>query len=479
MSGFVLGDDPGYADLATQIIHGHYPFLCDTCVFAFRYVLLECIAASLKLFGYSELSFVLPILLSSLACIYLSYELAKHFFDHQTGILAALLLAVFPMDLVNATTLTNDIMLGMMLALSLLLFLKAMERKGRAGMALFALSGVVLAAAVGVKINSLPVIGLLLLIAFYKQRQGEKLNYRGLAVFFAAWILVQSAFCIGYYVKTGDFLAYTHAELNFNNRLNPSGFQNTTASLIAALLYYPNLMMCLAAEGHPGYTFYPYGFFYPVLLLGLMYFSFKGDKKVFIPLLWFGYIFLMMEFTPLKIYPYYQPIHRLPRFLSIINIPTVLIIAYFLRCLFRESFLNKAVPAAIIAMLVVTSIHQSYRTSYFYNDCLKDARAAYAIIKNMDYSEIATDQEMKNYLLFFSGYKHRSKIKSFEFDHPKFPEKSLVILGGARRPDMDPGYTLKYVESVLPRKDWVLVREIKGKPEVWRLSDLVIYKVER
>jgi hypothetical protein len=37
---FVLGDDPTYADNALMITQGHYPPMCEVCVFAFRPLLL-------------------------------------------------------------------------------------------------------------------------------------------------------------------------------------------------------------------------------------------------------------------------------------------------------------------------------------------------------------------------------------------------------------------------------------------------------
>ena len=74
-AGFVLGDDPAYADNALRITQGHYPPLCDVCVFAYRPLLLFPVALSLKYLGWSEFTFVLPILLASLISIYLIFAL--------------------------------------------------------------------------------------------------------------------------------------------------------------------------------------------------------------------------------------------------------------------------------------------------------------------------------------------------------------------------------------------------------------------
>ena len=176
--GFALGDDPNYADRVYAIIEGYYPSLCKTCVFAFRPILLFFTALPLKYFGWSEFSFILPVLLSSLISICLIYALGKFLFDQKTGLLAAFCLAIFPLNIVHATTMSNDIMLSMLMALSMLLFLKGLEAHGKKTVVYLTLSGFVLGVSVGVKINALPVVGLFILIALLNRWQKRNLDMR-------------------------------------------------------------------------------------------------------------------------------------------------------------------------------------------------------------------------------------------------------------------------------------------------------------
>ncbi|MBW2552846.1 MAG: glycosyltransferase family 39 protein [Deltaproteobacteria bacterium] len=475
--GFALGDDPNYADRVYAIIEGHYPSLCKTCVFAFRPILLFFTALPLKYFGWSEFSFILPVLLSSLISIYLIYALGKLLFDQRTGLLAAFCLAIFPLNIVHATTMSNDIMLSMLMALSMLLFLKGLEEHGKKTVVYLTLSGFVLGVSVGVKINALPVVGLFILIALLNRWQKKEFRYE-VVFFLLSWLIVQALFSIVYYIKTGDFLAHVHAEINFDKEYNPSSFINKTCYLKDALLYYPKHMLSIVSEGHPGYTFYPYGFFYPVFLLAIVFFLFRREKKVVIPLIWFSYLFLMMEFTPLKFSPYYQPIHRLIRFLSIVSIPALLVTAYFFKKLFEGRILAKLVFLLLIIGLFVTSLHQAYRKSYFYRDCMSDGRKAYDLIKHMPCKQVITDWEMKKVLLFYRKLdNNKIKVKSFERDRIQFLDGSIVIFGGARRPDMYPGYPTEFVKSTPPKSNWVEIYEVKGKEEMWRERNLVIYKI--
>jgi 4-amino-4-deoxy-L-arabinose transferase-like glycosyltransferase len=475
-SGFVLGDDPSYADDARMISDGRYPPLCDLCVFSFRPVLLYSIGLSLKWLGWSEFNFVLPILLSSLISIYLIYRLAELLFDKHTGLLAALLLSVYPLEVVHATTMSNDIMLGMLVALSMLLMLKGLKGRGWMAALCFASAGASLGIATGVKINAIPIIGLFVLIGLYSSWK-ERRFCKGMIIFLISWVLVQAVFSAVYYLKTGDYFAHIHAELIFNKKFNPSGFANSAASLKDALLYYPRYMLCLKAEGHPGYEFYPYGLVYPVFLLGVLYLMYKREEKAIIPLIWFAYLLLMMEFTPLRISPYYQPIHRLIRFLSIISIPALLVVAYFVRQLFRKRLVGKTLALLLIIGLFATSLHQAYRKSYFYADCMSDARKAYAIIGHMPYKRVITDHEMKVALIFHNQLNNRDRFKSFECDKPQFSNDSLVILGGARRPDIHHQYVDTFVRSTKPQTNWVKIGEVEGKKEAWRKSNLVVYRI--
>jgi len=475
-SGFVLGDDPNYADDARTILDGSYPPLCDLCVFSFRPVLLYAISTSLKWLGWSEFNFVLPILLSSLISIYLMYRLAELLFDRNTGLLAALLLTVYPLDVVHATTMSNDIMLGMLVGLSMLLLLKGFTDIGWKSLLSSAAAGTALGIATGVKINAIPIIGLFVLIGLYCSWK-ERRFCKGTMVFLISWVLVQAVFSAVYYLKSGDYFAHIHAELIFNKKFNPSGFANTAAALKDALLYYPRYMLCLKAEGPPGYEFYPYGVVYPVFLLAVLYLMYKRDAKAIIPLIWFAYLFLMMEFTPLSISPYYQPIHRLIRFLSIISIPVLLVVAYFVRQLFHNRLVEKTVAVLLIIGLFSTSLHQAYRKSYFYADCMSDARKAYDIIRHMPYKRVITDHEMKVALIFHNHLNNRDRFRSLECDKPQFLSDSLVILGGARRPDIHHLYADNLVRSTKPQTNWVKIGEVEGKKESWRKSNLVIYRI--
>src|SRR5689334_3121216 len=106
-SGFVLGDDPAYGTMVRGLLTQGYPIAEGTNVFASRPLLLGFAAASIKLLGWTEAAFVLPVLLASLTGVACAYFLATQLVDRTAGLLSAAALSLFPLDVVYSTTMAN------------------------------------------------------------------------------------------------------------------------------------------------------------------------------------------------------------------------------------------------------------------------------------------------------------------------------------------------------------------------------------
>ena len=355
-----MGDDPGYANYAATILKGTYPPLCDTCVFSFRPVLLFSIASCLKIFGWNQFSFILPILISSIVSICIIYLIGKLLFDKATGLLAAFLLTIFPLNLVHSTTMTNDIMLSFLIATSVLFFMKGLMGERKREVLYFSLSGFVLGIAIGVKINSLVIILFYFIVLVFDGIKNRRFKKNAFFLF-AVWLFVQSIFCFVYYLKTKDPFAHIHTEMIFNNKYIASDYVNNWLYLKNILLYYPRYMFGILKEGHYGYTFLPYGYFYFVLPIAIFYLIIKRDKKAALPLFWLIYLFLIMEFAPLRITPYYQPIHRLPRFIEIITFPSLLLLSYCLKDAYQRNIFLKLFSLITEISLTFTSLYHAHK----------------------------------------------------------------------------------------------------------------------
>ncbi len=479
-SGFVLGDDPAYADFVSQIIQGPYPHIGIRSVFTCRPIVLYSIALPVYLFGWFDWSFVLPILLASLACTVIAYLAGNKLSGPLAGILAALAFMTFPLDAVHATTLSNDILLSAFIwggALFLLFSYNNYDKKSY--LLLSAVSGFIVGAAVAIKLNAVVAPAIFMMILFWvllgRLRAG---GYKTLTCWFVGWIAANIILCLFLYSKSGDFLAHYHAEMRFNLDYNPSGYFVGKGSLMRFLLYYPKLILGISKEGHQIYQFMPYGYFFLCFFLSLPLTFMNRFKKLRLPAFLALVYMIIMEFAPLKLTPDYVPIHRLPRFLHIASIPAAVAIGIAFTVLITMK--NRAIKIftwmGVIA-LVITSLYWSYIKSSFYKDCSYDQRWAWELVKDASAQKIVTDNEMRNYLMFRSGFQPSARIDNPKNMPKSVPLNSLVILGGARRPDVYPGFADNWYRRRQP-DDWLLLSEAQFPLKPWRLSNLKIYQVQ-
>lgn len=83
---------------------------------------------------------------------------------------------------------------------------------------------------------------------------------------------------------------------------------------------------------------------------------------------------------------------------------------------------------------------------------------------------------MCDYLMFRAGYQPSFQTSSLKQLPQSISQDSLVILGGARLPDMLPGYVDDWYKN-RDINDFHLVAEAPFPLTPWRLSKLRIYKV--
>ena len=475
-SGFVMGDDGSYADLVYEILQGSYPPLQgpDVNLFSFRPLFLLPVAASMKLLGWSEFSFVFPIFLSSVLTIYIVYFIGLHLFDKPTGLVAAFLFTVFPLNVVHASTMTNDIMVAFLIALSTLLFIKALQADSKkTATFFFTFAGLVLGLGTGIKINSQAALGIYAVYLAICFLQGKRVPKKALWLL-AAWALVQAAFCFVYYLQTGNPIAHITSELTFRQEHAERTQPNTWEHIRWLLLIYPRHMLCLLKEGFRGYSFLSYGYFYWVLPFALLYSAVTKDKRVAFPLVWLVFLFLFTEFAFVNLWPY-RPIVRLPRGLEIITVPTVILIGRALVSVSRRNNQLKYASTAVVIFLALTSLYHAGKKAWYYHDVTSDARKAFAIIQERPHATIITDSEMQYILRFYSKYKENKRILGFYDPDVKYTKGSLVIWGGGR-PMMPFLFYKKRVINEIP-PNWKKIAEIEGKKYPWRLTNLVVYEV--
>jgi len=480
-SGFVLGDDPAYAELVPPLLNNAYPALRVHDVIACRPIVLYAIAFCIHLFGWHEWSFVLPVLCASLLNTAIVYCAGVKLGGIRAGFFAAAAFIVFPLDAVHATTMCNDIMLSTFVwGGGLLLLLCKDISSNRAAQALAFISGLVAGAGVGVKFNAIVAPVLFVGLGFlYVLRSGR--FYKVLVSWIAGWLVANAVLCLFFYKICGDFLAHYHTEMQLYLDNYSSGvFMPDTTSLQEALLSYPaSIGIAGLWTGNYEIQELPYGFFYLAFLLCVPLCIFPRFKALRLPSLCALFYLLIMEFFPLKIYPHYVPINRLPRYLHIASIPAAVALGIVFSCLLRfRSGILKISTALVFLFFLATSWYWAWVPASMYKDCAMDCRQAWDAVQNIPAKEIITDSEMRNYFLFRSGFKPRWRMERFAKIPSRLPADAIVITGGARRPEM---FT-KYAHSWLDGKKIDPELQVFESPcdlRLWRFSKLAIYKTDR
>lgn len=444
-SGWGLGDDIIYSQFVHRILTDGYPTENWSHVFLARPLLLYLMAYSVKLFGWSEFSFVLPFLLASLVGIASTYVLGSLLGGRGVGLLSAAALCLFPLDWANSTTMTNDLLASALVTSGAVLLIFGLKMWPSMPF----LGGLVIGLSTWVKLNfTIAVLPLSLGLAVRVIQKRSDLRPASAALL--GWVLAQVGLAGFALLRLGQPLAPWNVELDFNVAMAARDYP---AEVITnALLYYPRMIVGLRPAGMYGHEIFPLGYFFLLAIVGAAYLSVRCRLIAWIPILSLLVGLLTMEFWPIQWAPYYAPIHRLPRFLHIAAVPGALVIGLFLAELFRAKEWPKVLAAGLICILyVVTSAQAVAAASEHHRLCMSDLRTTANILQWFD-GLVVTDVEMRNYLLFRDRFANPDR---FLFDaRTVTPPGAVVIVGGSRRPEVGPQYSADMAPPKAP-SSWV------------------------
>ena len=116
-------DEIRYVITAKNILAGTYD---PTTIFhgpALRYVFMGIVTFFVKFFGPSHYSLVLIPLFSVFGTIVSVYFIGKRCVNTKVGLLAAFLLAIFPLNIINSTLLEADVVISFLMCICFLLYL--------------------------------------------------------------------------------------------------------------------------------------------------------------------------------------------------------------------------------------------------------------------------------------------------------------------------------------------------------------------
>lgn len=366
-NGLHWDDDPDYVCRAHQVLNGQQYIFRDNN--GFRIGTYYPAALSYLLFGVSDISAGAYALTVSLLGVAAVFSLGKLLFGVRAGLVGALLLAVYPLDVELASRLMPD---GLLAGFSLfsVYFLLRGDLRNRAsrssalqGWWCYALSGLLLGWCTLVNMSAVVIV---LFVAVYLPLSlplfWEKLRAAGLPrSLFTIWLgrcaILAAGFAVvailegwAYCRVTGDFLFKYHNTLS--HYAESHGFCTDPG-------LYPRIMFHLGNDMRPrfqGLADSYYGFYYLVALVAVVLGLMRWSAHRGIVICWLLTVCCYLQWGSMSLTEYI-PLHRLPRHLSLATPPMILSLAFLLGASGnRRGKLRRYAAAAVVVFLVASSL---------------------------------------------------------------------------------------------------------------------------
>jgi len=365
--------------------------------FTSRIGLLIPVSIIFAIFGVNELTSNMLPLLISLSSIILIYGFGKLLFNKRTGLIAAFILSLLPVDIIYATRLNTDFTSAFFIALGVYFFLKAERTKTSL---LYIISGLSIGLAYLIKELSI-LIGLFFIayVIYYKKIK---------AVYFLVpfgFLVIFSMGALYFYTETGNPLYQSISNADWSK------------GIIATNMY---------GRGNFPEGFFHYGWiiftdftvtlFYVFSFIASLYVLIMRKKESYILLLWYIPILIYLSIGTANLTQYVL-IPAATRFLAIVNIPVILVLAYFLAQ--DDMIIKKALLPSILAVLVVTSIGYVYISDN--RSDLNDTKKAFIYLQSLPNKTIYTDDRTELIFSYLIGYESNNfkSFNKFELVNPK------------------------------------------------------------
>ncbi len=259
--------------------------------FAFRFSVILPNTLFFSLLGVNEVSAHLWPLICSLGEVVLIFYLGRLLFDEDVGILAAGLLAFYPIHVVYSTVLTADLILSFFLGLSVFCFLKGLTEETKK-ILYYGLSGFFIFLAYTTKAYA-PLIYIVLLCFMLLYKKYEKLQLIALVSFLFLLVLLY----LYYYVDHGSFFFHWQTLKRYSG--------HKTAYLF---FYLTNLFPIVTGRNLVNES----GVFPYFVLMATIVILLKKHKPAYPVISWLLILYLYMEFGSMSLTTY-RMMHKEPR----------------------------------------------------------------------------------------------------------------------------------------------------------------------
>jgi hypothetical protein len=410
------------------------------------------------------------VFLSAIVTTALVFVFVRTLADPAAAWWCALLYAFQPFNVVNSTTMTNDVILSCLTFASLTLFLIADRGKP---VALYAVAGGLMVAAFLVKIACVPVVLAMGLYSLVSLRRRPAVVLRRHAVFYATLLFGVFCVCLVYYFKKGDLLWQFKAEAFYYETYKPEWYKVGAIDYSALMWQYPRSLFGLS--GHPSFTYLDHGFlFWLVVPAGAAVLLKRGYAPLKLLVALIAIVFAFFQFYPQYLSPRYLPLVRQERYLEMLLPAAVIVAGTGLYWLYRR---HRIAAVAILCVLLADFVVEAARRYTEYDDTQQDVRklARYAATTIARAGAgLAVDRPAGNALKFY--LRSPLDVTTIAANQYMGLRHTYVAVGGAR----SFWWSRDEVVDVEPEArppHWILTYEVSGRRLPWRPTNLRVYYV--
>jgi 4-amino-4-deoxy-L-arabinose transferase-like glycosyltransferase len=323
-SGMLGTDDAAIAGQALRLLE-EGPYLPDS-HYAGRVGLIYPLAFVFWLFGVGEWQLALLPMAAGMLGIWLAFAIGRELGSAEAGLLAALLLALYPLDVATSSQFFPDQILGAALALSLFLVLRVVNRP-EPSHALAFVAGLVWGYAYLVKSEAVFMgVVFLPMLWLYRNRWREAL------LVMAGAGSVALAENLVYYLAAGEWF--------YRGTLTKTPGLTVNPEFSASQLWvFPKAWFV---------TFYEVGLYFYLGFAALLWAVLRRKRQLLLISIWFGFFVLWHQFG-------FNPFHstisfksHLIRYLNVVNIPLAILAGFFLLKGVRSRLLRRFSLAVVV-----------------------------------------------------------------------------------------------------------------------------------
>ena len=462
--GMNLNDDLCYLNSAYDITQGE--FTLNEWIFSPRIMMHYPIAFFYAIFGISDFSGALYILLCSLGNVAVAYFIGKTLFNSKVGLMSAFLMSFFPIEVLFGTTIVPDPPVAFFMGLSVCLFLMG-EKKNK--IFFYILAGLAIGLAWLVKSLAILIIlfylsyflfdkifGFKYLISGIKQEKYTS-RIRNIFSIRKGFILTALGFLLVLFLE-GMLYFITNNNFFLRFKIETSHYTSSLMGCNFNLDFYPRMLFAQTSSyfDYFGVFFVIFGACVFLLIL------FEKNKKYIILVIWALSILLWMQYGTMNPFEY-VPMHRLYRFLTVITIPISVTIGYFIvgSKVNKKKILNIG-NVIIISALIITSFSSISMGHFYMDQSMIDFREIADFLKDHPSKDIYVDEDTRGKLDFLLSYKRTENLRLLnQVKNSSDIKDAFVIVNSSRG----------FVED-----DWLrsqLPDFIYNPPENWEIAKIV------